>query len=52
MTGRQQIGGVSQAASETGEGAVQMKGAADELSKQAAVLSTEVDRFIAKVRAA
>jgi hypothetical protein len=29
-----------------------MKSAADELSHQASILSSEVDRFIAKVRAA
>ncbi|WP_162915046.1 HAMP domain-containing methyl-accepting chemotaxis protein [Desertibaculum subflavum] len=46
------IGGVSQAANETGEGAAQMKGAADELSRQAATLATEVDGFIARIRAA
>ncbi|WP_162915045.1 methyl-accepting chemotaxis protein [Desertibaculum subflavum] len=46
------IGGVTQAASETGQATTEMKGAADELSKQAATLSTEVDRFIAKIRAA
>jgi len=43
---------VTEAATETGQSAVQMRGAADELSLQAATLSTEVDRFIARVRAA
>jgi methyl-accepting chemotaxis protein len=46
------IGSVTQAASETGQAAAQMRGAADELSKQAETLSTEVDRFIARIRAA
>jgi methyl-accepting chemotaxis protein len=46
------IGGVTQAASETGQASSEMKSAADELSHQASILSSEVDRFIAKVRAA
>jgi len=47
------IGGVSAAAAaETGQGAEQMKGAATELSRQAATLATEVDDFIARIRAA
>jgi methyl-accepting chemotaxis protein len=46
------IGGVTQAASETGQATTEMKGAADELSRQASVLSSEVDRFIAQIRAA
>jgi methyl-accepting chemotaxis protein len=43
---------VTQAAAETGQAAAQMKGAADELSRQAETLSSEVDRFIARIRAA
>ncbi len=46
------IGGVTESAAETGVSASEMKGAAEELSRQATTLSTEVDAFIAKVRAA
>lgn len=43
---------VTQASGEVGSAAGQMNGAASELAKQADTLSTEVDKFIAKVRAA
>ncbi|MBI1775096.1 MAG: HAMP domain-containing protein [Proteobacteria bacterium] len=46
------IGGVTQAAGETGSAATQVLGAAGELSKQAAVLRSQVDDFLARVRAA
>jgi methyl-accepting chemotaxis protein len=46
------IASVTQAAGEVGSAAAQMNGAASELAKQAETLSAEVDRFIAKVRAA
>lgn len=46
------IGGVSQAASEAGRSASEMMGAANELSRQAETLSTEVDRFVARIRTA
>ena len=46
------MGNVTRSAAETGSTAQQMKGAADALSKQATTLASEVDRFIAKVRAA
>jgi len=48
----QNIGGVTEAANETGSAADQMQGAAAELSQQSSVLAAEVDRFIARVRAA
>jgi methyl-accepting chemotaxis protein len=43
---------VTQASGEVGSAASQMNGAASELAKQAETLSTEVDKFIQKVRAA
>lgn len=43
---------VSQAANETGEAAGQILSAASELSKHSEVLKTEVDKFLADVRAA
>ena len=46
------ITGVTKSASETGQAAAQMQSAADALSRQADVLGTEVDRFVAKIRAA
>ena len=46
------IGGVSQAATETGAAADQVLSAATDLSRQAERLTSEVDSFIAEVRAA
>jgi len=46
------IGGVSQAAGETGTAATQIHGAADGLSQQSERLRAEVDRFLANVRTA
>ncbi len=46
------ITGVSQAANETGEAAGQILSAASELSRHSEVLKTEVDKFLADVRAA
>jgi methyl-accepting chemotaxis protein len=46
------IGGVSQAASETGAAAGQVLAAASELSKQTEQMSSEVNTFVASVRAA
>jgi len=46
------IASVTQASGEVGAAATQMNGASSELAKQAETLSTEVDRFIQKVRAA
>jgi len=46
------IGGVSAAANETGTAAEQIQKAAGELSQQSELLRTEVDRFLAGVRAA
>ncbi len=46
------ISNVTQASGEVGAAATQMSGASAELAHQATRLSTEVDRFIAKVRAA
>ncbi len=46
------ITGVTQAAAETGGSAGQMRHASDNLSAQAAELSSEVDRFVARIRAA
>ncbi len=43
---------VTQASGEVGSAATQMNGASGELAKQAETLSLEVDKFIAKVRAA
>jgi methyl-accepting chemotaxis protein len=43
---------VTQASGEVGSAATQMNGAASELARQAETLSSEVDRFIQKVRAA
>ena len=43
---------VTQASGEVGAAASQMNGASGELAKQAETLSTEVDKFILKVRAA
>jgi len=46
------ISNVTQASGEVGAAATQMNGASAELAHQATRLSSEVDRFIAKVRAA
>jgi methyl-accepting chemotaxis protein len=46
------VGGVSAAAAETGTTAASMLDSASELAKQAATLRSEVDNFLAKVRAA
>ncbi|WP_020185724.1 methyl-accepting chemotaxis protein [Methylopila sp. 73B] len=46
------IAGVSQAADETGAAAAQVLGAASELSRQSTSLSTEVNKFLATIRAA
>jgi methyl-accepting chemotaxis protein len=46
------IGGVSQTASETGEAAGQVLTAASDVSKQAEQLATEMNAFVANVRAA
>jgi len=46
------IGGVTQAATETGAAAQQVLSSAGELSKQSELLRSEVDGFLAKVRAA
>ncbi len=46
------ITGVTQAASETGTAAQQVLTASDELTKQAGALSTEVEAFLANVKAA
>ena len=46
------IGGVGEAANETGIAATQVLGAAGDLSKQAETLSSEVNTFVADVRAA
>jgi methyl-accepting chemotaxis protein len=46
------IGGVSQGASLTGASASEVLGAADELSRQAEVLRTEIGHFITDVKAA
>jgi methyl-accepting chemotaxis protein len=46
------IGGVMQAASETGAAAAQVLGSSSELGKQAETLRSEVDDFLAKIRAA
>jgi methyl-accepting chemotaxis protein len=46
------IGGVTQAATQTGASATQMLGAAGALAKEAATLRTEVDKFLQQVRAA
>ena len=46
------IGGVSQAATETGTAADQVLSAAGDLSRQAERLTSEVGTFIAEVRAA
>lgn len=46
------IGGVSQAATETGQAAGQVLSAAGDLSRQAEQLTSEVGGFIAEVRAA
>ncbi len=46
------IGGVSQAAAQTGSAAVELRTAVDGLSRQSNDLNAEVERFIAKVRAA
>jgi methyl-accepting chemotaxis protein len=46
------INGVSQAASETGDAAGQVLSAASDLSKQAEQLSSEMNTFVAGVRAA
>ncbi|WP_368744662.1 methyl-accepting chemotaxis protein [Desertibaculum subflavum] len=48
----QNMGSVTQAAAQTGSTAQQMRSAAESLSEQAKTLAGEVDRFIAKVRAA
>ena len=44
--------GVTQAASETGAAATEIRGAAGELSTQSELLRSEVDKFLANVRAA
>ncbi|MBM3539531.1 MAG: HAMP domain-containing protein [Alphaproteobacteria bacterium] len=46
------IGGVTQAASETGAAATQVLSASGELSKQSETLGSQVDAFIARIRAA
>jgi methyl-accepting chemotaxis protein len=46
------IAGVTRAAGETGSAATQVLGAAEELGKQSVELQTQVDRFIATIRAA
>jgi methyl-accepting chemotaxis protein len=46
------VTGVTRAANETGTAATQMLGAASELAKQSDVLRSEVDKFLATVRAA
>lgn len=46
------IVGVKRASGEAGAASTQVLGAAGELSKQSEILRTEVDRFIARVRAA
>jgi methyl-accepting chemotaxis protein len=46
------IGGVSQAASETGSAATQLLGASGELSQQSGALRSQVESFLATVRAA
>jgi methyl-accepting chemotaxis protein len=46
------VSGVTQAANETGTAATQMLGAASELAKQSTVLRSEVDKFLATIRAA
>jgi len=45
------IGGVTEAAAETGSAATQVLGAAGALSQQSGVLRNEVDKFILRVRA-
>ncbi len=46
------MAGVAQAAEQTGQAAVQLLSSSSELSQQAANLHTEVDRFLATIRAA
>lgn len=46
------IGGVSMAANDTGAAAQQVLGAAGEVTKQSGMLSTEMNRFVAGIRAA
>ncbi|QEX19984.1 methyl-accepting chemotaxis protein [Hypericibacter terrae] len=46
------IGGVTRAAGETGSAATQVLGAAEELGKQSVELQSQVDKFIATIRAA
>ena len=46
------IGGVSQAANNTGEIASQLLNGSNELSRQAAQLRTEIETFFAAVKAA
>jgi methyl-accepting chemotaxis protein len=46
------IGGVSAAANDTGAAATQIRGASAELSRQSETLRTEVEKFLANVRAA
>ena len=46
------IGGVLQAASETGSGASRLLSSSGELSKQAELLRSQVDRFLGSVRGA
>lgn len=48
----QNIAGVTRAAGETSEAASQVLGAAGELSRQAKALRSEVDKFLAEIRAA
>jgi methyl-accepting chemotaxis protein len=45
------IAGVTQAAGETGQASTQIKDAAKELSQQSESLRTQVDKFIAQIRA-
>lgn len=46
------ISGVTEAASETGAASTQMLGSASELSEQAEILRSEVEKFLTEVRAA
>jgi methyl-accepting chemotaxis protein len=45
------IGGVTEAASETGRSAQSVLSAADELSQQSGMLRVQVNAFIAEIRA-
>ncbi|HLJ21631.1 MAG TPA: methyl-accepting chemotaxis protein, partial [Stellaceae bacterium] len=46
------IGGVTQAAKQTGAAASEVLGASSELSKQASLVRSQVEKFLAAVRAA